>query len=104
DIGAIAAALNLFLPIPAGWMIVPIAAGLVAAQLFCSYQQITSIFKWLALALVSYIATAFFVHPHFSAVARGTFVPAFEFSQEYLVLLVAIFGTTITPYLWFWEA
>jgi Mn2+/Fe2+ NRAMP family transporter len=85
-------------------MIVPIAAGILVVQLFCSYRRIESVFKWLALALVAYVATAFFVRANFGEVMRGSFIPHIQLDSAYLATVVAIVGTTISPYLWFWQS
>jgi len=104
DIGAIAAAINLLLPIPMPLLIVPIAAAILALQLWGSYRLIASTFKWLTLALFAYIGAAFFAHPNLGEVVRGTFVPTFSLDATFLSTLVAILGTTISPYLFFWQA
>jgi NRAMP (natural resistance-associated macrophage protein)-like metal ion transporter len=104
DIGAIAAALNLFLPIPIGILILPITGLILAVQIWGSYRLIASIFKWLTLSLRAYIASAFFARPDFGAVLRGTFIPHFQIDSKFLSVLVAILGTTISPYLFFFQA
>lgn len=104
DIGAIAAAINLLIPIPIPALIVPIAASIVAVQVWGSYRTIERIFKWLALALVAYIGAALFAHPHVGEVLRGTFIPTFSLDPKFLATLVAILGTTISPYLFFWQS
>ena len=104
DIGAIAASINLLVPIPALALVVPIAAGIVALQIFCSYQLISRIFKWLTLTLFGYIAAAFLARPHWGEVLRATVIPTIRFDHVYLMTLVAILGTTISPYLFFWQA
>ncbi|MDE3088488.1 MAG: divalent metal cation transporter, partial [Chloroflexota bacterium] len=104
DIGAIAAAINLLIPIPAVVWIVPIALTLVAFQIFGSYRLIASIFKWLTLALLAYIGAAFFAKLDWGQVLRGTLIPNFSFDGKFLATLVAVLGTTISPYLYFWQA
>lgn len=104
DIGAIAAGINLLVPIPIAWLIAPIAAVILALQIWGSYELIARVFKWLALALVGYIGAGFLTHPDPHAVLRGTFVPTMRFDSEYLMMVVAILGTTISPYLFFWQA
>lgn len=104
DIGAIAAGLNLFLPIPNTYMIVPISVMIVMVQLWGSYRLIVRVFKWLTLTLFAYIGAAFLAKPDWNQVLRNTFVPHLSFDQTYLTTLVAIFGTTISPYLFFWQA
>lgn len=104
DIGAVAAALNLLVPIPITALIVPVALAIVALQVWGSYRLIARVFKWLTLALLAYIGSAFFAKPHLGEVLRGTFVPAVRLDRGFLVTLVAILGTTISPYLFFWQA
>lgn len=104
DIGAIAAALNLLVPIPATAMIVPIALIILALQVWGSYRLIANTFKWLTLALFAYVGSAFFAHPDLREVLRGTFIPTLSLDAKFLSTLVAILGTTISPYLFFWQA
>jgi NRAMP (natural resistance-associated macrophage protein)-like metal ion transporter len=104
DIGAIAAAINIFLPVPIFAMVIPIALMILALQVLGSYRLITTIFKWLTLTLFTYIAAAFLAKPHWGEVLRATFIPPLRFDNQYLTTLVAILGTTISPYLFFWQA
>ena len=104
DIGAIAAAANLLVPIPITMMIVPISLMILALQVWGSYRLIAKIFKWLTLALFAYIGAAWYAAPDLREVLRGTFVPALRFDANVLTTLVAILGTTISPYLFFWQA
>lgn len=104
DIGAIAAAFNLFIPIPITFMIVPIALLIIVLQFWGSYRLITRVFKWLTLALFAYIGAAFLARPHWREVMKATFIPQLSLSKTYLMTLVAILGTTISPYLFFWQA
>jgi NRAMP (natural resistance-associated macrophage protein)-like metal ion transporter len=104
DIGAIAAAINLLVPIPAIWMVLPVALAILALQFFGSYRLIANVFKWLTLALLAYIASAFFAHPDIGQVLRGTFVPTISLNSGFIATLVAILGTTISPYLFFWQS
>src|SRR5581483_605817 len=104
-IGARAAATNLLVPsVPALLLVVPIAIVIVVVQILGSYRLIVRIFKWLTLTLFAYIAAAFLARPHWGEVLKSTFIPALRFDHQYLMTLVAIFGTTITPYLFFWQA
>jgi NRAMP (natural resistance-associated macrophage protein)-like metal ion transporter len=83
----------------------PLYAGLIVSLLFwSSYRTIARIFKWLTLVLFAYVAAAFLAHPDWGAVLRATLVPRMEWSPDYLATLVAILGTTISPYLFFWQA
>lgn len=104
DIGAIAAALNLLVPVPIALMIVPVALLIVALQFWGSYRLIARVFKWLTLTLFAYIGAAFLARPNWREVIKATFIPQFTFDKTYLMTLVAILGTTISPYLFFWQA
>jgi NRAMP (natural resistance-associated macrophage protein)-like metal ion transporter len=105
DLGAMAAAVNLLVPKAAIWLlIIPITAMLLALQLLGSYGFIARVFKWSTLALFAYVATTCFVHMDATQVLHGTFVPTFRLDAVYLSTIVAILGTTISPYLFFWQA
>lgn len=104
DMGAIAAAVNLLVPVPITTMVIPIALIILAIQVWGSYRLIEHIFKWLTLALFAYIGSAFFARPALGEVLKGTFIPTFSFDRTFLTTLVAILGTTISPYLFFWQA
>ena len=105
DIGAIGAAINLLAPkIPIPALIVPVGLALLALQIWGSYRLIADIFKWLTLTLFAYVAATFFVHPHWPDVLRGTFLPKISLKADYLTTLVALLGTTISPYMLFWQA
>ena len=83
----------------------PLYAALIVSLLFwSSYLQIVRVFKWLTLVLFAYVLTAFLSRPDWEAVLRATFVPRVEWSGDYLATFVGILGTTISPYLFFWQA
>jgi NRAMP (natural resistance-associated macrophage protein)-like metal ion transporter len=83
----------------------PLYAMVIASFLiWSSYDSVARIFKWLTLVLFAYVAAAFLAKPDWGAVTRATFLPHFERSSEYWATLVGIFGTTISPYLFFWQA
>jgi NRAMP (natural resistance-associated macrophage protein)-like metal ion transporter len=105
DIGAIGAAINLLLPsLPIKLLVVPVAIGIVALQVWGSYRLIANVFKWLTLTLFAYVAAAFLSRPHWGGVLRATVVPPLRADGKYVTTLVAILGTTISPYLFFWQA
>ncbi|MBK8465346.1 MAG: Nramp family divalent metal transporter [Chloracidobacterium sp.] len=104
DIAAISAAINMFIPIPISVMVLPIALAIVVLQIWGSYSLILKIFKWLSLSLFAYVIAAFLAKPDWFAVARATVIPQISFTAEYITTVVAILGTTISPYLFFWEA
>jgi NRAMP (natural resistance-associated macrophage protein)-like metal ion transporter len=80
-------------------------AGLIGSFLiWWSYYTIARIFKWMTLILFSYVLAAFFAKPDWAAVIHATFIPHVEWSGAYWATLVGLFGTTISPYLFFWQA
>lgn len=104
DIGAIAAAINLLIPVPIMAMIVPVSLIILVLQIWGSYRLIARIFKWLTLVLFAYIGASFFARPGLLEVIKGTFILSLQFNKTFLTTLVAILGTTISPYLFFWQA
>jgi NRAMP (natural resistance-associated macrophage protein)-like metal ion transporter len=106
DLGAVAAAGSLLSrgALHALWLVVPVALLIIGMQVFATYATIFKIFKWLTLALFAYVITAFFAHPPLLEVLRATVIPHVEPSKDFVVALVAVLGTTISPYLFFWQA
>lgn len=104
DLGGMAAAINLFLPLPIPLIVVVVAAVIFSLQLFGSYTMIRNIFRWLALALLAYVGAAIMSKPDAMDVMRGTLIPKIEFSREFLSILVAIIGTTLSAYLYTWQS
>jgi NRAMP (natural resistance-associated macrophage protein)-like metal ion transporter len=103
DLGGMAAALNLFIPVPMPLIVVAVAAIILVLQVWGSYQLIRNTFRWLALVLFAYIASALMARPDPWEVLRGTFIPTIQFSREFLSILVAIIGTTLSAYLYTWQ-
>lgn len=77
---------------------------LILGIVFLSYRRIAMILKWLCIVLFSYIAIPFMLKINWLAVLHDTFIPKIEYSSDYFVALVGILGTTISPYLFFWQA
>ena len=103
DLGAIADATGIIVGTPVPWLVIPIALGLLAVQIFAGYKQIERIFKFLTLALLAYVVDVFMVRPPIAETLRATLVPTISFDHSYIATLVAILGTTISPYLFFWQ-
>jgi NRAMP (natural resistance-associated macrophage protein)-like metal ion transporter len=80
------------------------AVLIVALLIYSSYRHIARIFKWLTLVLFAYVISGFLARPDWGQVLKATFVPHVELSSRYLATFVAILGTTISPYLFFWQA
>jgi len=106
DLGAIGAGGSLLTrgAIPPIWLVVPAALLVLAFQFFFTYQMLFRAFKWLCLALFAYVITVFLAHPGLMQVVKATFVPHVELSADFAMALVAVLGTTISPYLFFWQA
>ncbi len=104
DLGGMAAALGLLLPLPAWLLVAAMALAIFALQLWGSYTLIRDIFRWLALSLLAYAGAAILARPDPMAVLAGTLVPRIEFSREFLAMLVAVIGTTLSAYLFTWQS
>jgi NRAMP (natural resistance-associated macrophage protein)-like metal ion transporter len=104
DLGAMAAALKLVVGGPQ--MVYVAVFGLVSAllQVFSRYSRYVSVLKWLTLSLFAYVAVAAVVHIPWGEVASGLFLPKIQFKTDYLTVVVGVLGTTISPYLFFWQA
>lgn len=104
DLGGMAAALNLLVPIPIPLLVVGMAALIFGLQLLGSYETIRDTLKWLALALFAYAVSAFLAKPDWGEVLRGTLVPTIHFNREFLSLVVAVIGTSLSAYLFTWQS
>ena len=104
DIGAMGATAQLLLP-GKEWIYV-VAFGVVSLllQILVPYTSYVKYLKWLTLSLFAYVATAFFVKISWHEVVRATVLPQLSWSKDYLTGLIAVLGTTISPYLFFWQA
>ena len=104
DLGGMADAMQMMSGIRAYYWTPFFAALIIALLMWTSYSTMARVFKWLTLVLFAYVITAFLAHPHWSAVLRATFIPHIQWTRDYLAVLVGILGTTISPYLFFWQA
>jgi NRAMP (natural resistance-associated macrophage protein)-like metal ion transporter len=104
DLQAMDAAARLLMPAPRILCGVILGAGSVLAQLFVPYSKYVKYLKWMTLSLFAYVIAAFSVHVSWKEVAVQTLVPHISLSRSYFVALVAVLGTTISPYLFFWQA
>ena len=104
DIGAMAAAAKLIVAGPAWLYIVFFGGFTLALQIFVPYTRYVVYLKWLTLTLFAYIATGFVLGQPKWAAIRATFWPSIKLSGEYFTSLIAVLGTTISPYLFFWQA
>ena len=104
DLGAMGAALQLLLHGSAQLYVVVLAVACALLEVLARYESYVRILKWTALSLFAYVATAFAVDVPWSKVAFHTFVPTILWTKDYLVAVVAVLGTTITPYCFFWQS
>jgi Mn2+/Fe2+ NRAMP family transporter len=104
DIGAMGSALQMLLGGPAHFYILAFGVISVLAAIMIPYEQYAQVLKWSALVLFVYVGTALIVQAPLKPVLLGTFIPKLTFSNDYVTTLTAVFGTTISPYLFFWQA
>ena len=104
DIGAMAASAQLLVPqVPFALLAIGFVAIILVLEVLVSYRSYVRVLKWLALALFAYLITAFLITVPWAQALQATIVPHFEFTKEFFFVIVAIFGTTISPYLFFWQ-
>lgn len=104
DIGAMATSTELIFPnIPFSVLAIFIALLIIILEVLIPYRTYIHILKWLAMALFAYFITAFLINVPWLEVLKATLIPQFEFNEPFLYIIVAIFGTTISPYLFFWQ-
>jgi NRAMP (natural resistance-associated macrophage protein)-like metal ion transporter len=104
DLGAMAAAAALVVPLSPALLTIAFAAAILLLEIFTSYHVYARVLKWLALALIAYPLTALIVHLPAREVLRATFVPHIEFGFGFFFLITGVLGTTISPYMFFWQA
>jgi NRAMP (natural resistance-associated macrophage protein)-like metal ion transporter len=104
DLGGMAEGMQMITGIRAYFWTILFAALIMGLLLWTSYRTMARVFKWLTLVLFAYVITAFLAHPNWGSVLRATFIPHIEWTKGYLAVLVGILGTTISPYLFFWQA
>ncbi|AIE85838.1 Nramp family divalent metal transporter [Fimbriimonas ginsengisoli] len=104
DIGAMGASLKLLIGGPALLYDVLFALTCVLGMMYCSYKRYSGILKWLTAVILAYVATAFIVKVPWTEALKATVIPGFSTSSSYLAALVGVLGTTISPYLFFWQA
>jgi NRAMP (natural resistance-associated macrophage protein)-like metal ion transporter len=104
DIGAMAAAANLLFSLP--FVVFPIlfTVLILTFEIFLSYKDYARVLKWLTLALLAYPLTALIVEEPWPAILRATFLPHVEFNFPFLFIITGVLGTTISPYMFIWQA
>jgi NRAMP (natural resistance-associated macrophage protein)-like metal ion transporter len=104
DIGGMAAALTLFIPVPMGSIVVAVGLLILVLQIWGSYTLIRNIFRVLSLALLAYTGSAVLAHPEIGSVLRGTFIPTVKFNKDFLAMVVAVIGTSLSAYIYTWQS
>src|SRR6202166_4690443 len=104
DLAGMADAAEMLSGINSHVLVVVFGIAITVATVRLRYVQIATVLKWLALVLGAYVITAFLVHPHWSQVLRDAVLPSLPKGSDAWATLVAILGTTISPYLFFWQA
>ncbi|MDQ2720703.1 MAG: divalent metal cation transporter [Bacteroidota bacterium] len=103
DIGAMAAAAELILPLPFTVWTLLFTASILILEIFTNYRVYARILKWLALSLLAYPITVFIVRLPWLTVLKATLIPHIEFTFSFFFIITGVLGTTISPYMFFWE-
>jgi NRAMP (natural resistance-associated macrophage protein)-like metal ion transporter len=104
DLGAMAAALQLLVGGPSLYYVVGFGVVTLLLEVFVRYSRYVSVLKWLTLSLFAYVGVAFVVHIPWASVGYRLVAPHISLKADYLTVVVAVLGTTISPYLFFWQA
>jgi Mn2+/Fe2+ NRAMP family transporter len=98
------AAAQLIIPVNFTVLVLFFTAAILVLEIFTDYKTYARILKWLCVTLFSYVITVFLVHEPWAVILRATFVPHIEFSAAFFFIITGVIGTTISPYMFFWEA
>jgi len=104
DLGAMASAAQLLVPVPFIALTFIFTTVILLLEVFTNYKVYSRILKWLAITLLAYPITLFIVHQPWSTIFKASIVPHFEFSFAFFFIITGVLGTTISPYMFFWEA
>lgn len=104
DMSGMSQAIIMLIPLPEKIAAAMITILILLITIFLSYKKIFTIFKWLALSLFAYIFATFSIHQDWPQILYHAFVPQFVWSKDFFIILAAFMGTTISPYLFFWQA
>ena len=103
DLGAMAASAKMLLGLPTFFWLLLTTGVILILEIFVPYKIYSKILKYLALTLFAYVITAFIIKANWGIILKSTVLPQIKFSSDYLLNVVAILGTTISPYLFFWQ-
>jgi NRAMP (natural resistance-associated macrophage protein)-like metal ion transporter len=104
DLGSMAASVRLLVPLPQALLLVAMAGLMVGLEILLPYEQYAKVLRWLTLSLAAYIAVLFVIDVNWGSVLRQTLIPRVSWNRPQIAMLIAILGTTISPYLFFWQA
>jgi Mn2+/Fe2+ NRAMP family transporter len=104
DLGAMATSAQMLLGLPFLFWLILVTGSIVILEIFVPYKTYSNILKYLGLTLFAYILTAFVIRLDWGAIFHATLIPHIELSSDYLLNVVAVLGTTISPYMFFWQA
>ena len=104
DLGAMGAAAHLIVPVNFTVLVLFFTAAILILEIFTTYKTYARILKWLCVTLFSYVITVFLVHEPWSEILKATFIPHIEFTAQFFFIITGVIGTTISPYMFFWEA
>jgi NRAMP (natural resistance-associated macrophage protein)-like metal ion transporter len=104
DLSAMADALKLLIGGPSTLYVIAFGSACAVATVFIEYDRYVAVLKWMTISLFAYVATLFAIELPWSEAVAGIFLPKIIWSSEFFTTVVAIFGTTISPYLFFWQA
>ena len=103
DLGSMAASVRLLVPLPQALLLVAMAGLMVGLEILLPYEQYAKVLRWLTLSLAAYIAVLFVIDVNWGSVLRQTLIPRVSWNRSEIAMLIAILGTTISPYLFFWQ-
>jgi len=104
DLGGMAEVMQMMTSVTAYFWLPLFTILIVVLLVWSSYRNIVRLFKWLTLALFAYVLAAFLAHPQWSEVLKATFIPSLRLDANYIATVLGVLGTTISPYLFFWQA
>lgn len=104
DLGIIAASMQMIFGLNFFWWLIFVGILIISMEIIIPYKKYSGILKWLGLSLVVYVITAFLVKQDWKAIAWNTFIPQIKFDHKYIMTMIGFLGTTISPYLFFWQA
>lgn len=104
DLGIMASSLEMIFGLPFIFWLFLVAMTVVILEVWVPYRKYSEVLKWLGLSLLVYVVTAFLIDPDWLTILKVTFIPKINWSTDYIMTMVGFLGTTISPYLFFWQA